>query len=386
MRTLFVMLSVAVLVGCQPEQDTQVPQTPSPTSEQAPVVDMHTSRTSLDWAGTYEGLVHCADCAGLHLRLTLDRDGGFERVSRRLVRDAAPSTTRGRFEWAPDGNTIVLDAAGEGQRFAVGEGRLLLLEADQTRPAWNRSEAILPQASAAWRNTGEDLESMLEDHRWVLIGAADAGNQRLGALFPDEERPFTFSFTESNVRAQGGCNGLSGAFRLDARAMLEVTGMRGTLMACEAPLMEADSALAALLAEPLETVLIPGGQPTLALLTPAGDALVLQGELTREAMFGAPTRVFLEVAEQTVACEGSARGDGRCLQVRERVFDEQGLLVGEPSEWQPFTAEIEGYAHQDGIRTVLRVDVFQPPVDEAGFTRSPVHVLDMVVQSEVVEP
>ncbi|TVP82264.1 DUF4377 domain-containing protein, partial [Thioalkalivibrio sp.] len=114
-----------------------------------------------------------------------------------------------------------------------------------------------------------------------------------------------------------------------------------------------------------------------------GDALLLTGELTPEARFGPATTVFLEVAAETVECEESVRGDGRCLQVREISFDEQGLRVGTPSEWQAFTADIEGYQHEPGIRNVLRVKRFEPA---AGPELPPgtIYVLDLVVQSEVV--
>jgi heat shock protein HslJ len=224
---------------------------------------------------------------------------------------------------------------------------------------------------------------MLVDHRWLLVNATDASNQRIEALFPDPERAFLFTFEGSRLHAQGGCNGLRGAFQVNPDGMREVTGGMSTMMACPAPLMAADSALTALMAGTLEPVLVAGAQPTLALLTAAGDALVLTGELTPEARFGAPTRVFLEVAAQTVPCEGSLRGDGQCLQVREVVFDEQGLRVGTPGEWQPLMADIEGYQHQPGIRNVLRLKRFEPPVP-AGFPATPIYVLDLVVESEVI--
>jgi len=376
MRYFVLALSAVALAGCQPERTTEPAVAPSSQPAPAPVIDMHTSRNALDWAGTYEGLLPCADCAGTHTRLTLQQDGSFEIVSRRLARDAAPAAERGRFDWEPGGNIIALATTGGEQRFAVGEGRLLRLEPGQT-PAWDRAETVLPLLPAAGPGARQALAEMLEDHRWRLVHAADASNQRLGALFPDPERTFAFEFAESRLHVQGGCNGFRGAFRVDADELLEVTGGMSTMMACATPLMAADAALAALLAEPLETVLVRGGQPTLVLLTGAGDALLLTGELTPEARFGAPTRVFLEVAAQTVACEDSPRGDGQCLQVRERSFDAQGLPVGEPSEWQTFAADIEGYQHQPGIRNVLRVKRFDPAA-------GPVYVLDLVVQSEVV--
>ena len=383
MRYLLLALFAVALAGYQPEKTADLLAAPSAEPDSAPVIDMHTSRIALDWAGIYEGLLACADCAGIHTQLTLEPDGRFEIVTRPLVRDAAPSSAQGQFDWEPSGNTIVLDAEGGGKRFAVGEGRLLLLETGQTQPAWDRADATLPQSSPAWRSTRQDLGDMLEDHRWMLVDATDAANRPIDALFPDAERSFVFHFAGSRLHAPGGCNGFRGAFAIDADDRLDVTGTISTMMACPAPLMEADAALSALLAEPLETVLVRGVQPTLVLLTKAGDALVLTGELTPEARFGAPTTVFLEVAAETVECQESIRGDGLCLQVREISFDEQGLRVGTSSEWQAFTADIEGYQHQPGIRNLLRVKRFEPA---AGPDRPqlPIYVLDLVVESEVV--
>lgn len=345
--------------------------------------DSHSSRHALDWAGAYEGVVACSDCAGIHARLALGEDGRFELAERRLVRGAAPSATRGAFEWEADGNTIALQADGALRRAVIGEGRVQLLEAGQSRPSWDDDAASLAQLPSAWRDGREGLAAVLEDHRWTLVDARNQGNQRIDALFPDGAPPFAFSFEGSRLHARGGCNGLRGSFRIDSGGMLAVTGGMSTMMACDAPLMEADAALAALLAAPLETVLARGAEPTLVLLTEAGDALVLAGELTPEARFGPPATIFLEVAAQAVPCEGSTRADGRCLRVRERVFDEQGLLVEAAADWRTFDAEIEGYRHEPGIRNILRVKVFQPPAGSAD-AGQPVYVLDLVVQSEVV--
>ena len=387
MRYLLITLLAFALAGWQPAKSTGLPAAPSsePSSEQkpAPVVDMHTSRMALDWAGMYEGLLPCAECAGIHTQLNLEPDGRFEIVTRRLDRGVASSSARGKFDWEPDGNTIVLDAEGGGQRYAVGEGRLLRLETGEVQPAWDRAAVTLARLPAEWSGTRKDLADVLEDYRWTLVGATDSANQRIDALIPDTEPSFAFNFAGSHLQVQGGCNGFRGDFTIDAGTMLEVTGGMGTLMACTEPLMEADAALSALMAEPLEVVLVRGNPLRLALLTPAGDALVLTGELTPEARFGAPTTVFLEVAAETVECEGSVRGDGLCLQVRERTFDEQGLMVGTPSEWQTFTADIEGYRHEPGIRNVLRVKRFEPGAGPE-MPLQTIYVLDLLVESEVV--
>ena len=380
MRYLYLALVAVVLGACQAENKADAPPA-EPAA--APPVDMHTSQNSLDWAGTYEGLLACADCAGTHTRLTLEQDGRFEIVSRPLLRGAEPSTAEGRFDWEAGGSIIVLAGDEQQQRFAVGEGRLLRLDPGQAQPAWGRSEAILALSNPDWRGARQGLAEVMEDHRWTLVDAADAANQRLDVLFPDVERPFAFNFAASRLHVEGGCNGLRAASRVGADGMVEITGSMNTMMACEVPLMEADAALAALLTEPLETILVPGAQPRLVLLASGGDVLVLTGELTPEARFGAATTVFLEVDAQRVACDDSPRGDGLCLNVRELSFDDQGLPVGTPSEWRALGADIQGYQHQAGIRNVLRVKRFDPPAGP-DMPQGPVYVLDLTVQSEVV--
>ena len=94
--------------------------------------------------------------------------------------------------------------------------------------------------------------------------------------------------------------------------------------------------------------------------------------------------MFLEVAAQRIPCSMPPMRMATCLQVRDRVYDANGLLVGTPGEWRAFAGEIEGYAHRAGERNVLRVKRFErshPPADASRF----VYVLDRVVESEVVK-
>ena len=272
------------------------------------------------------------------------------------------------------------DTAADSPTTAVGESPLMLRQAEE---AGHDPGAVLLQQFADERGAVQSLADQLQDHRWTLVDATDAANTRIDALFPDPERVFRFSFAESRLHAEGGCNGVRGGFRIGADGKLEVTGMMSTRMACPEPLMQADATLSRLLTGPLELVPVGDPQPTLVMLTTGGDVLTLKGELTAEARFGPPTTVFLEIAAETVPCDGSPRGDGTCLQVRERSFDEQGRMSGTPPEWDALRADIQGYAHEPGIRNVLRVKRFQSAA-RPGMPAEPVYVLDLVVQSEAV--
>ena len=367
------LLWVGLLAACAGAD----PRPPAATS----AVDLHNSRNSLDWSGVYEGIVTCQDSPGALTRLTLDRNDRFELTRRALVRGATPNTATGRFAWQPDGNRIVLDTADGAQGFAIGEGRVIVLESDDCRPA--AAGATLVKLAPVQPGARTGMAEMLEDHRWTLTAATSAGNQPLDSLFPAADRPFVFGFAGSRLTVDGGCNSLRGSYQLGADGLLSPGRLASTMMACEPPLMAAETALAGVLAAPLELVLARGPEPTLAMLAESDEALLLTGRLTPEARYGPATTMFLEVGPQRLPCDDSASGDGLCLQTREIAFDEQGLRVGTPGEFQPFAGTIDGFTHQAGTRSVLRVKRFQPGGTQGG-SADAVFVLDLTVESETV--
>lgn len=132
MKTLVLSLVLAAALGaCMPRNDAALPD------------PAHNSRNSLDWAGVYEGITPCADCPGIRMRLTLQTDGRFELSTQYLERQVAAQTTNGRFTWNSAGSSITLDAAGAGQQFRVGEGRLLQLNRDGSAPPWDAANRVL---------------------------------------------------------------------------------------------------------------------------------------------------------------------------------------------------------------------------------------------------
>ena len=97
------------------------------------------------------------------------------------------------------------------------------------------------------------------------------------------------------------------------------------MMACEPALMQADTALAALLAQPLQIAITWGAPPQLHLQTASNETLVLEGQVTPEAVYGPGTLIFLEVDARQLPCRNPRNAQTTCLQVREISFDEQGL-------------------------------------------------------------
>ncbi len=223
----------------------------------------------------------------------------------------------------------------------------------------------------------------LEAHRWSLESATDAQGKRVVAAPPG--KPFVFGFSQGRVNVEGPCNRMFGGYQIDAEGRLSVARMASTMKACEPALMQADAALSDLLARPMKMELTSGPAPTLRLTSAADATLVLTGQMTPEARYGASTTIFLEVAAQPVACNDLMRPAATCLQVRERRYDEKGLRVGTPGEWRPLYEPIEGFTHRAGERNVLRVKRFQRNPVPADASAN-VYVLDLIVESELVKP
>ena len=225
------------------------------------------------------------------------------------------------------------------------------------------------------------LAQALRDHRWTLRAATDAQGKPIAALTPTA--PIVFDFDAQRVSIQGACNRMNGGFQTSGDGQLKFGPLAATMKACEQPLMQSDAALSAALAQPLKAEFTQGLAPALRLTTAANETLQFSGRPTPESLYGAPTRIFLEVAAQTVPCQPGAGGPAQCIQVRERRFDEQGLRVGTPGEWRAFYGSIEGYVHQPGVRNVLRINRYtrkNVPADASAY----VYVLDLVVESEHV--
>jgi heat shock protein HslJ len=348
---------------------------------QARPADIHNSQNSLDWAGTYEGVLPCADCPGTKTRLTLNYDGSYRLVTEAQGSRNLEKSVSGVFTWQPGGNAITLDERGGRQQFSVGEGRLTLLRPEGGASPSPTANLVLTLAVPH----NEDLEQQLGRYRWTLVVATDADNRRIAGLPPGQERPVVLSFAGSRVSVQGPCNRLVGGYEVTAANQITVNVGASTMMACDPALMHADSALSNLLAKPLQVQVAGRPSARLQLVSPGNGTLNFTGEPTPESLYGYGTTVFLEIAAQSVACPNPPSPNTRCLQYRERHYDDKGLAVGTPGEWKPLAVNIEGFTHREGVRNVLRVKQFQGPAS-AGGAPSNLYVLDLVVESEVVKP
>ncbi|WP_313929379.1 META and DUF4377 domain-containing protein [Pseudoxanthomonas sp.] len=247
---------------------------------------------------------------------------------------------------------------------------------EQAVPAPSATTAAATPAPAT-----VDASPLLSQYHWQLMDATDAQGKRIDALFARADKPLQLDFKEGRLGVSNACNRMSGTYTLSDTS-LTLGRLTSTMMACtDNALMALDQEIGKRLEGTLKIAATQDGVAQLALTTATGDKLLFAGNPTADTRFGGHgERVFLEVAAETKPCSHPLIPDKQCLQVREVKYDDKGLKVGTPGEFEHFYDSIEGYTHEPGVRNVLRVDrytVKNPPADGS----SNAYVLDMVVES-----
>lgn len=248
------------------------------------------------------------------------------------------------------------------------------------------ADAAAPKADATIRNDAAPAARIdLRGFTWNLDSAVDAAGKPIALLQREGKYGLKLSFVGDTLGVSGGCNHVGAGFKLDGDR-LQVGDFRTTLMACQDPrLMQMDTAIGEQLKGEVAYA-IEGAPPNprLVLTTASGAKLGLSGEPTAQTRYGsAGATVFLEVDSQLRPCPHPLMPDHRCLWVRERTYDDNGVALEPSDQWHFLYQDIEGYQHEAGIRNVVRVkkfDIKNPPADAP----SVAYVLDMVVESEAV--
>lgn len=91
------------------------------------IIDTHNAKTSIDWVGTYEGILPCADCPGIKTTVTLNKDETIKVVSE-YMKGNQKLIDEGHFQWTADNNALYLDTKDKNRHFyRVGENKLIIL-------------------------------------------------------------------------------------------------------------------------------------------------------------------------------------------------------------------------------------------------------------------
>lgn len=126
-RLLILSLIALTAASCGNCRQKRAERKAAAAAEQSMITPDHNARNSLDWAGTYEATLPCADCPGILLKITLNEDGTFAKTVAYLERPNI-FATQGTFTWDETGNVVTLDDNGSLEMLRVGENTLTILD------------------------------------------------------------------------------------------------------------------------------------------------------------------------------------------------------------------------------------------------------------------
>lgn len=127
MKQLLLSLSLfLILAGCMTNVEEPAYRSPDDVMPfNASQIDAHNSRNSLDWEGSYSGVLPCEECMGIDTFLKLNRDNTYT-ITQRFVNAAdilsEEFKSQGEFFWNEEGSSITLESIqGEVSTFRVSE-------------------------------------------------------------------------------------------------------------------------------------------------------------------------------------------------------------------------------------------------------------------------
>lgn len=190
------------------------------------------SKNSLDWEGTYEGTLPCADCVGIKTTLTLFADGTFERTQDYLGKNGTPFTDNGKFEWNEGGSLISLIDNNDNQKYQVGENQLFHLDNSGNLIKGNLSEKYILR-----KLNDETVVNNLgfEDKKWLLVSF-------MGKEVKQNEVDYYIIFhsKEKRLNTKVGCNVMNAGYKLTHELGLKIEPIMSTMMACPENSIEDD--------------------------------------------------------------------------------------------------------------------------------------------------
>ncbi len=128
MKTLILILISLMLIGCvqkNQSNDAEVPEA---------IPDDHTSQNTLDWYGSYSGLLPCASCEGIKTTLVLNRGSSYS-LTLTYLGESEPNTfeRQGSYSWSEAGNTITLKNEEAPNQYFVAENYIAKLDMEGNR-------------------------------------------------------------------------------------------------------------------------------------------------------------------------------------------------------------------------------------------------------------
>lgn len=186
------------------------------------------SRNSLDWAGTYTGMLPCADCEGIQTVIQLNNDSRYTMRTKYTGKTDDIRSVSGSFTWDKEGSVITLGDLGSAPAsYKVGENTLTQLD--------KNGNVITGALAGNYILQKSDDQSITEKY-WKLT---ELNGEPVAPANGAKEPHVIFKREGNKVTGNGGCNGFGGSYELKPPNGIALSQMISTQMAC--PEMDVES-------------------------------------------------------------------------------------------------------------------------------------------------
>ena len=129
-KDILAFLVAMALTSCNPSPRSEAGTDSTAMAETELITeDGHNSQNSLDYIGTYTGVLPCADCEGIQTEITLNEEGTYAKKMIYLGKgDSNSFEEKGDYTWNAAGQQITLEGQKAPNQYFVGENTLTQLD------------------------------------------------------------------------------------------------------------------------------------------------------------------------------------------------------------------------------------------------------------------
>jgi copper homeostasis protein (lipoprotein) len=252
-KSFLILALLAIATACQK-------QTKSPNQDKAASTTIgvpHANKT-LNYEGTYQGVLPCADCDGLETTISLNENNTYAIQSQYLGKGNKIFEQRGTFTWNKTGSVVVFDNIDNApNQYAVGKNTLTQLDLEGNlitgslakeyilskqekkklessgsgqleKPVINLNNKIVAQTVIKKINPAVGKVTLAET-KWklTLLNGKTIKHQKKALYF------LKLNSKDGRFNAFVGCKSLSGNYIMPSPAAIAFTNIISTMKACD---------------------------------------------------------------------------------------------------------------------------------------------------------
>ncbi|HOE39665.1 MAG TPA: copper resistance protein NlpE N-terminal domain-containing protein [Bacteroidales bacterium] len=181
----------------------------------------NSAKNTIDWAGTYWGIIPCADCPGIETKIKINSDESFVLTTNYLEVENSENIIEGKFTWTDNGNSIELSADSENENPTI-----LKIEKNQIKYLNLDGKEIEGELADNYTLT-KNGNSLVDNKKWKIIEIC--GEEVEG----DENELFmNFNAEDAKVYAKVDCNLMDWEYEIHNKSEIEFSQLTTTLMFC----------------------------------------------------------------------------------------------------------------------------------------------------------